>query len=171
MNTVSRRPFTETYQYLLSLVKSLFINLQSIKLRSIVLHFGLVLSFINTLSFLKQVNTDMSTPSHLVGSFIGDMVGGVSDPIPSSKIFFVPPNTLHLAADLKKLANLENWVEFYRNPVGIITVGSILALYALLLIWAHKRDKLDDLMVTCLYFCFILYTLIILLQMCEHFVS
>jgi len=92
-----------------------------------------------------QVNHELSTISHTVGSCGGHM--GMY-----SSGFLVMPNKLHLMEDVAKFKEIwKNPSEFWKNPVGLLAVGVVFLLYSVLLIWALRRDHLDDLMVCMCY--------------------
>lgn len=90
--------------------------------------------------FKLQINEQLTTVSHTVGGCAGQ-VGTYS----SSAI--IMPNKLHFMNDLAKFK------EFWKNPVGIITVAAILLVYFMILIWALKQDRVDTLMVKNLLYC------------------
>jgi len=56
--------------------------------------------------------------------------------------FLVKPNSLDVVKNLKMF--LTPW----QNPVGLILVLVLWVLFALALLWARRKDKLDSLMVS-----------------------
>jgi len=80
------------------------------------------------------VNEAQTSYYHSVGvcSELGSYGGG----------FFVRPNTIDFAKSLK---GFETWWE---NPIGVILVTVIFTLFFILLYWALRKDKEDNLLVS-----------------------
>ena len=81
-----------------------------------------------------QVNEAQASYSHAVGvcSDVGTYAGG----------FFVRPNTIDFAKSFKMF--LTPW----ENPIGLVLVGVIFAVFFILLYWTLRKDKQDILLVS-----------------------
>jgi len=86
---------------------------------------------------IVQINDAQTLYSHAVGvcSQLGTYAGG----------FFVRPNTIDFAK------SFEMFTRPWENPIGIILISVIFALFFILLYWALSKDKQDALLVRLVY--------------------